>query len=56
MKEILYSLPISLIFGILVFYINWNYFSLLTILIFIIYIFYYDTAKDWRKFKRKQNL
>jgi hypothetical protein len=56
MKNVLYSLPISLIFGILVFYINWNYFSLLTILIFIIYIFYYDTAKEWRNFIKNQKL
>lgn len=56
MKEIIYSLPVSIILGILVFYINWNYFSLLTILILIFYIFYNDTAKEWRNFRKNQKL
>lgn len=56
MKSIIYSTPISLIIGILVIYINWNYFSILSIVIFIFYIFFLDTAKDWQKFRKNQNL
>lgn len=57
MKKFFYSLSFSLILNILMFYLIWNYWSLLMVIIYAFFIVIYsERASEYRKEKRKSKL
>lgn len=55
MKDIFYSPLVSLILNTTMFYILWVYWSIPVVIIWILFIvFYNDMRSNWRKFKKNQ--
>ena len=57
MKDIIYSPLVSVILHIIMFSVLWFYWSLSSILIWVIFIvFYTEKRHNWRTFKKNQKI
>ena len=53
MKNFFYSLPVSLILNVLIFYLIWNYWSLPVVIIYAFFtVIYGERSAEYRKQKR----
>ena len=57
MKNFFYSLPVSLILNVLMFYLIWNYWSLPVVIIYAFFVVIYsERASEYRKLKRQNKI
>jgi chromate transport protein ChrA len=57
MKDILYSLTVSTILLIIMFILAYKFWSISFIIICVLfYVFYFERAREWRKFRKQQNI
>ncbi len=57
MKDILYSLTVSTILLIIMFILAYKFWSISFIIIWaLFYVFYFERSREWRKFRKQQNI